>query len=111
MGAGATVCGGPRARRTYGASPAPTSSPARGLGQEGFRGVPDDGAVHPAGVEGDHCLIEVGEVASLLGRRAEVFAVAAGPADVFRTVGVAVSLVAGDDRAGLEPLDGVQGVE
>lgn len=67
--------------------------------------------VHPAGVDGDHCRVEVGEVVSLLDCGAEVFDVTAGLADVFRAVGVAVSLVAGDDRAGLEPLDGVQGVE
>ena len=37
--------------------------------------------------------------------------VAAGSADVFWAVGIAVSLVAGDDCAGPEPLDRVQRVE
>jgi catechol 2,3-dioxygenase-like lactoylglutathione lyase family enzyme len=81
------------------------------LGQECLRRVPDDRAVHPAWVDGDHRLVEVGEVVSLLDCGAEVFDVTAGLADVVRAVGVAVSLVPGDDRAGLEPLDGVQRVE
>jgi hypothetical protein len=69
------------------------------LAQEGFRGVPDDGAVHPAGVDGEHCLVEVSEVVSLLDCGAEVLNVSAGLADVFRTVGVAVLLVAGTAEA------------
>jgi len=38
-------------------------------GHERFRGVPEHAAVHPFGVQLDHCLVEIGEGAGVLGVR------------------------------------------
>jgi len=79
----------------------------RTLRHDGFGGVPQDAAVDPVGVERDHGVVQVLIAGGLFGGGVEVVDVASRTGDVLGAVGVAVALVAGDDRGGGELLDGL----